>query len=56
MMKVEKSHILLLAEAHVNTNSQEIHDEYTFIFSTSVSDQQRADAEQKRKQNKTIEV
>lgn len=47
-MKTQKIHILFLAETHVNTNSTEEHDGYTFIFSTKITDAQRAEADKKR--------
>ena len=39
--------ILMLQETHVNTNSTEIHDGYTFIFSTSISDKDREEIEKR---------
>ena len=35
-------------EAHVNTNSKEMHDDYVFYFSTSVTDDQRKKGEEIR--------
>ena len=50
-MKKCRLDILVLAEAHVNTNSREQHDDYVFTYSTSITDDQRATAE-KEKDNK----
>ena len=44
MMRRHKLDILFLQETHINTNTQQTHDEYCFVFSTSVTDKQREDA------------
>ena len=38
----------MLAEAHVNTNSKEQHDDFVFTYSTNVTDDQRAKAEKEK--------
>ena len=43
--------ILCLQETHINTNHTEEKDGHTFIFSTSVTDKDRALREQKKKEN-----
>ena len=48
VMEKYKIDILALAETHINTNSTEVHDGYTFIFSTNVTDEQRAKADKER--------
>ena len=48
MMKTKKLDILLLAEVHNNTNATETHDDFIFVFSTSVTDKQRKEAEDTR--------
>ena len=49
-MEKENIDILLLSETHVNTNSTETHDKYTFVFSTNVTDKQRAEQEKSLKE------
>ena len=41
MMKTHKLDVLFLQETHINTNTEELHDQYCFIFSTCITDQQR---------------
>lgn len=48
-MERNKIYILFLAETHINTNSTEEHDGYTFYFSTKITDKQRKEAEDMRK-------
>ena len=47
-MKCLKLDILLLQETHVNTNSTEVIAGFTFIYSTSITDEQRKQAENLR--------
>jgi len=47
-MKKLKLDLLFLQETHVNTNSAETMDGFTFIFSTSITDEQRKQAENQR--------
>ena len=49
-MKLNQIDILLIAEVHKNTNSTELHDEYTYVFSSNVTEKQIADAQYKRQQ------
>ena len=49
-MKRFKIDILLLQETHINTNSYEKINGHTFIYSTSVTDEQRKTAETRRAQ------
>ena len=51
MMKKHKMDVLLfLQETHINTNTEEVHDNYIFNFSTSITDQQREDGTKAREQ------
>ena len=51
MMKTHKLDILFLQETHINTNTEEMHEDYHFVFSTSVTDKQREDAMKKREEH-----
>ena len=48
----EEIDMLFLLETHINTNSKETHDDYCFYFSTSVTDEMRKKAQDKRDQIK----
>jgi len=48
-MTKNKIDILLLFETKVNQNLKEIHDDYTFIFSSEVSQEQKDLAEKRQK-------
>ena len=40
--------VLFLQETHINTNTEETHDQYHFFFSTCVTDKQREEANKTR--------
>ena len=44
MMKTHKLDILFSQETHINTNTEEHHGQYCFVFSSSITDQQREEA------------
>jgi len=48
MMEKNEIDVMMVQEMKVNSNSKETHENYTFLFSTGVTDKQRADAQQKR--------
>ena len=48
-MKKNKIDLMLLSETKINQNSKEIHDDYTFIFSSEVSQEQKDKAEKTEK-------
>jgi hypothetical protein len=55
-MKQNKIDIMLLSETKINQNSKETHDDYTLIFPTSVTHEQKEKAEKSKidtKINKT---
>ena len=54
MMKTHKLDILFLQETHINTNTEEHHDQYCFVFSSSITDQQREEASKAREMAKTV--
>ena len=54
MMETHKLDILFLQETHINTNTEEHHDQYCFVFSSSITDQQREEASKAREMAKTV--
>ena len=52
LMKEHELDILTLQETRVNVNSVEVHDGYTFYFSTNITHDQKARADQKREQHR----
>ena len=54
LMKENKIDILALQETRVNTDSMEIHDGFTFYFSTSVTDEVRTEAEKTRQHQNNL--
>ena len=47
-MKTRKLDVLFLQETHINTNTEELHDQYCFIFSACITDQQQEAASKAR--------
>ena len=53
-METHKLDILFLQETHINTNTEEHHDQYCFVFSSSITNQQREEAYKAREMAKTV--
>ena len=51
MIKNERD-VMMMQEMKVNTSSKGKHEDYTFLFSTGITDKQRAEAEQKREETR----
>ena len=47
-MTKHKIDILIISETKVNQNSKEVHDDYTFIYSSGVTDAQKEEAEKEK--------